>query len=277
MKIENIVKERKQRGLKPLRRVRPPRSVYPHGIERRYERFLSGLLKEIDDEIAKVYTIIPMALKEWELLTRNDSFVDQFSRFFDNIKQLASLKIAQATPVIEDFAFETQEWNRKDFSRVVNSVLGVNVIASEPWLKPKMDVFVKQNVEYITKLMTDDVNTIQAIVQNGVVTQTSTRNLTAEIKKKMNMSENRAELIARDQIGKYNGQLTQLRQQNLGGKKYIWRTSKDERVRTLHQNRDGQVFSWDNPPDETDDDGHPGEPIQCRCYAEMIFDEDDDE
>ena len=53
-------------------------------------------------------------------------------------------------------------------------------------------------------------------------------------------------------------------QQKLGITHYTWRTSQDERVRHEHVLRDGRRFAWDNPPD----DGHPGQPIRCRCVAE---------
>ena len=47
---------------------------------------------------------------------------------------------------------------------------------------------------------------------------------------------------------------------------YIWRTQGDSRVRSTHSDRDGKVFSWDNPPEG----GHPGEAPNCRCWAEEI-------
>ncbi len=48
-------------------------------------------------------------------------------------------------------------------------------------------------------------------------------------------------------------------------KAYKWRTQKDNRVRKEHMEREGKVFNWDTPPF----DGHPGEPYNCRCWAEM--------
>lgn len=45
---------------------------------------------------------------------------------------------------------------------------------------------------------------------------------------------------------------------------YIWRTTGDGKVRSLHAERDGKTFSWDHPPEG----GHPGEAYNCRCRAE---------
>lgn len=87
-----------------------------------------------------------------------------------------------------------------------------------------------------------------------------------------NVSKHRAELIARDQVLKLNGQINRIRQQNAGVESYTWSTSHDERVRHEHELRDGKPFRWDLPPD----DGHPGEPIQCRCIPIPIITELDD-
>jgi SPP1 gp7 family putative phage head morphogenesis protein len=41
----------------------------------------------------------------------------------------------------------------------------------------------------------------------------------------------------------------------------------DERVRDEHEGLDGEQFDYDDLPSE----GLPGEPIQCRCYAEPVL------
>ncbi|GAB6054407.1 hypothetical protein JCM17960_32270 [Magnetospira thiophila] len=46
--------------------------------------------------------------------------------------------------------------------------------------------------------------------------------------------------------------------------KYIWHTAGDSKVRPAHAERDGKEFSWDDPPEG----GHPGEELNCRCWAE---------
>lgn len=74
--------------------------------------------------------------------------------------------------------------------------------------------------------------------------------------------------LARDQTNKLTGQLTQIRQESLGIRKFIWRTSGDNRVRETHQQFEGRTYLWSNPPE-----GGPGFPIQCRCTAQAVIDE----
>ena len=45
---------------------------------------------------------------------------------------------------------------------------------------------------------------------------------------------------------------------------YIWRTVGDDKVRSAHAEREGEIFNWHVPPTG----GHPGEDYNCRCWAE---------
>lgn len=64
----------------------------------------------------------------------------------------------------------------------------------------------------------------------------------------------------------FAGFINQLRQQDLGIERYIWRSQDDAKVRDSHAEYDDQVFRWDEPPAG----GHPGQAHNCRCFAEPI-------
>jgi SPP1 gp7 family putative phage head morphogenesis protein len=83
------------------------------------------------------------------------------------------------------------------------------------------------------------------------------------IRQRAQVGQSRAELIARDQTLKLNGDVTKERQLNAGIGSYTWSTSQDERVRPEHAALEGNIYEWSDPPDV----GHPGEDIQCRCVA----------
>jgi SPP1 gp7 family putative phage head morphogenesis protein len=84
----------------------------------------------------------------------------------------------------------------------------------------------------------------------------------------------RAELIARDQTLKTNAALTKERHQRAGITAYTWSTSRDERVRPMHADLEGEQFDWDDPPVTNDagDQNHPGEDYQCRCVPLPVLD-----
>ncbi len=64
----------------------------------------------------------------------------------------------------------------------------------------------------------------------------------------------------------FAGLINQLRQQDLGIERYIWRSQDDAKVRDSHAGYDDQVFRWDEPPSG----GHPGQAHNCRCVAEPV-------
>jgi SPP1 gp7 family putative phage head morphogenesis protein len=104
------------------------------------------------------------------------------------------------------------------------------------------------------------------------------------IQDRNDVSESRAQLIARDQVGKWNAGLNQARQQAAGVTHATWSTSKDERVRPEHVALEGEVFAWDDgiDADQASDSGEdegtvPGEAVNCRCISVPLLDEPDDE
>lgn len=126
------------------------------------------------------------------------------------------------------------------------------------------------NVRLIVNRPSDfDAQGLAAAVQRNVAVGGSTRELAQEIEDRFGFAENHAEFVARDQVGKLNGQLDAQRAQSLGVSRFVWRTSGDERVRDEHVARDGETYAYDDPPDGE----LPGEPINCRCSAEPVIDD----
>jgi SPP1 gp7 family putative phage head morphogenesis protein len=77
----------------------------------------------------------------------------------------------------------------------------------------------------------------------------------------------RARLIARDQMGKFFGNLAQARQEDIGVTRYRWSTARDSRVRSRHAAREGKEYYWKRPPAG----GPPGFDVNCRCVAEPVL------
>jgi SPP1 gp7 family putative phage head morphogenesis protein len=92
--------------------------------------------------------------------------------------------------------------------------------------------------------------------------------------------QNRINLIARTEVSKAQCTLTQARAQNLGLDWYIWRTSTDRRVRHAHDEMDGVLVRWSDPPNpetlfgghNSGNNYHAGMIYNCRCYAEPVID-----
>lgn len=164
-------------------------------------------------------------------------------------------------------ARRVERFNAEQFHRTIRQAYGVDVFKAEPELRQLAAVWEAENIKLIRSIPAQYLDSLHGKVVAAVQKGTSLRDLTAQVRQTYKVPRNRAELIARDQVGKLNGQLTAYRQQNIGVAEYRWRGVLDERERDEHVAREGHVFRWDKPPE----DGHPGQPIRCRCWAEAVL------
>ena len=94
------------------------------------------------------------------------------------------------------------------------------------------------------------------------------------------VSRARLSLIARTETSKASTALTQARADELGLDFYVWRTSKDARVRKSHRLMDGVIVAWKEPPSPEALAGikstlgfyNGGNAPNCRCFCEPLLD-----
>lgn len=260
--------------------LRKPRIREPKQLERQYRNSLverQETLIELTERflIEKLATLL--SNNNQSLPTRDDSTFHQDALADDLFVIINQIRVqfGQIIPEREvrntarSAADQIAQHNAQQMDKVVKSTLDLDLFRSEPWLRGQVENFIEQNVALIKSVDERYFSEIQENVFRGARQGKSTKEIAEGIRQRSGVSKSRAELIARDQVNKFNGQLTQIRQTELGVKKYRWRTSEDERVRPQHSARNGRVYSWDDPPS----DGHPGEPIQCRCYAEPVLED----
>lgn len=150
--------------------------------------------------------------------------------------------------------------------------LGIKLSDAAPAVAKVLPKWRKENVGRITGMLDDQLDKIERILEDGGGMRVET--LAKEIRRQcIDVSDSRAEMIARDQVLTLNAQITQARQLDAGITEYVWTTSNDERVRPEHQELEGQTFSWEDPPTV----GHPGEDVLCRCVAFPVLPELDGE
>lgn len=76
--------------------------------------------------------------------------------------------------------------------------------------------------------------------------------------------EGRMRVIAQHQLSVLHASVQAERARAVGVTEYIWRTQQDERVRDEHRALEGVKRSYSESP-------RPGEPVNCRCYAESVI------
>ncbi len=108
---------------------------------------------------------------------------------------------------------------------------GVEVFKVEPGLARVLRPWEAENVSLIKSIPEQYLSNLHGRVVAAVRKGTSLRDMAAQIRETYDLPRKRAELIARDQIGKLNGDLIEYRQTNIGIKEYTWRGVLDERER----------------------------------------------
>jgi SPP1 gp7 family putative phage head morphogenesis protein len=135
------------------------------------------------------------------------------------------------------------------------------------------------NIDLITSISDDYFDELETVLGDNWENVGDWHEAVEEIQHLGDVTESRAELIARDQTFRMNGAFNRARQQSLGVTQYVWTTVGDDRVRPAHADLEGQTFDWDDPPtDEDGNTGHPGEiSVNCRCAADPVLDLDAEE
>lgn len=108
---------------------------------------------------------------------------------------------------------------------------------------------------------------VQSALFEGLDRGQSSAQIANRLTERVQVSRSRATLIARNELGNASAYGQQVTQEEAGITHYEWVAASDERVRPEHQARNGKIFAWDKPPA----DGHPGQPIQCRCVSVPVI------
>ncbi len=259
-------------------KARPlPRQVDPRLLEGEYARHLLAFVSpRITAAFADLEAELPRLLAS-AALERFDALrldAGEGKRVRELVKQArekmrGSILTPELEKLAEEFARKTSTFQRMQLGRQVKAALGVDIFTGDARIAPLMEAFVDANVGLITKTTDDVAGRIESNVLRAVQDGKPWDVFRGELMEDFGYGRARAELIARDQIGKFYGQANAARQREMGVTQFIWRTSGDERVRDEHDEIDGDTFSYDEGGHPTE--GLPGEAIQCRCSAEPDF------
>lgn len=268
---------------------RLPAIPYPESTERAYRAALRPLLADLQERTA--------------------ALVDDLDRFTETADQLdAPARMSKARRAALDDRLEQMRqavlarWSTEQIvkrvpleefvdgvdvahARAIDKQIGYAIQRSpldlpddaKAWVKASDGTFSeakraswsRANAKLIRSIAERHVERIAEVVEAGMQSGSRASVVARRIRETTGISARRVASIARDQVATLQGQVVAARQARLGITRYRWRTVGDSRVRTLHRDREGKIFEWDKPPS----DGHPGQPINCRCTAEPVLDD----
>lgn len=257
--------------------------AYPVGQEYAYRRILLSLNAEMKKLLRKhmVPRVSAMAEEATAVdlptgaVRQDEGWQDELKTIIDKITRDMRVPVSKTIlKAAKEIGPGVNKYNKEQWRKLIRSQYGVNPTAEDPKrFDPLMKNWSINNALLIKDIPFKTMRQIAQSTEAALRVGTNLKDLTKEVygimSERMEVSDSRARLIARDQVSKLNGNLTEERQIDMGITGYIWRTVGDERVRDTHDENDGQEFTWDQPPET----GHPGEDVNCRCWAEPILPE----
>lgn len=256
------------------RRKRLPRMLQPDMIRLEYSKGIRDYVRRARAIIQLgLLPYLPVMIEDAAGERRSDTASKDASDLIDTLARefVNSSDNARLENLAGSMASRTSIFSKAQLGNVLTAAVGVDPqnVFNEPNIPPMIEQFTTENVALIKSIPERYFSDVRKVVLSGLADGDRMDEMSEEIEGRFGVAQSSADLIARDQIGKFYGDLNDARQTELGITSYIWRTSEDERVRDEHDALNGEEFDWDDDPDE----GHPGEAINCRCHAEPVIDD----
>lgn len=169
--------------------------------------------------------------------------------------------------------------NRQEWQQISKNIhVGLRDIADNTPVGDVMRSIVHEEIKFMKSLpleAADRVVKIQDQAMEAVINGQRPDQLYNEIMRSGDVARSRAKLIARTEVGRASGALTQARALAVGSTGYIWRTSHDAEVRSSHRSLDGKFIRWEDPPTTDNLTYHAGCGPNCRCTMEVVVPDSD--
>lgn len=272
---------------------------FPVGIENKYKRLLLAFNREMKKAIRKL--LLPEINKS-DLLTlyardsddntilnlRGQDEDDEIDVILEGIADEAEEDSETVKRIMRAIGAETLRTTvakvrrsiGEDFIRPADD-FSVDIFANnDPTLNQLVNAWVSENTRLITSIPDQFLDNVARVVNAGFRNGSTIEVIRKDIQKQFKIADDRARLIARDQIAKLSSDVDRRVSLEAGFELYVWVTSQDDRVRDSHKVMNGKVCSWEDPTiykNNINDkkwrkrssiggvEKHIGQDFQCRC------------
>lgn len=246
----------------------------PRGLERDYRVLMTRRLRDLQGRLRTALTaatarmggVPPGVVAPVETVAQLLASIETVRR-----EWAAAFPSAAALDPVTVIAGRVDLFTTRQAARTVERVIPIdvgNILANAGNIRPMHERWAANNVALIGGLEDGHLAGVSKFMERALVEGKGTRSIAKVLQSRLGVSRRRANLIARNEIGTLNAEITRARMTDLGIKRFRWVDSGDDVVRPLHQEINGQIFDY---PNGHPTEGLPGEPINCRCTAEPVL------
>jgi len=268
---------------------------YPKAEEIKYRNELLRFVKTIEQGINTYIIPVVKSMDKHLDDIRHDDFIDDLEQALENVRDFIRphelLLISKLMPIARSLGNYT---TKQVFNSLKNKVevdlnnLAVDIFSTRisPSLEERYKVFALENVILIRSIEEQLLSSVAVIVTESYKSGFSTKDITDQIYSRFDVSENRAKLIARDQIGKLHSKIIQDEAASLNINYYVFSDSDDERTRASHHAMHNKICKFNDQTvykDSLQDkewkkrssisavELHPGIDYNCRCNFILVI------
>lgn len=257
---------------------------YNASIQDRYIRELNALVvqmtKQSVREIEKLFKAeMPNTALDASISSQARILTNQLKAKFESLFGRKARLFAERMVKAEDRASKATLYSSL---KEMSGGLSLKTDVTTGVLKDVIKASITENVSLITNIATEYIDQITGATMRAITTGGGLPAIREELMKREGMTVRRAKNIALDQTRKAYSSINRVRMEAIGVKKFEWvHSGGGQEPRKLHQEMNGNIYSFDNPPiidENTGERGFPGQLVNCRCTLIPVIEfEADDE
>lgn len=187
----------------------------------------------------------------------------------DRAANEAARLVLVITPRLREWAIRLERWHKSRWAGAVFAATNIDlssILTALP-VQETLDAFISRNVALVKDVSAQAQGRLADIIFRNYQSRTPIAKVAKEMSEAVGLSRKRARRIASHQTANLSAALDRQRQTEAGIEKFQWRWSGKQNGRPEHIARDGNVYSWTDPPSDL-----PGELPACGCRAAAYLD-----
>lgn len=239
----------------------------------RYKNSLKSLIKPMTKETNEI------VLELWEVENKDEFFVDRASQLLNRLTTKWQIVFNQmAEPLAKSMLNMVSKTSKTNVTKSIKAIskeftIKTGLINKE--MKAKSQAIIRENVKLIKSIPQEYYTDVEGQVMRAITTGEGVSSLKKDLMNYLRDAEDRATIIATDQVRKTYAAVNAETMKDSGFKKFIWIHSKGGQFpRKEHQEMDGNIYSLDDLPiidSKTGETGIPGQLINCRCIMQPVL------